>query len=56
MFHPRGAYFLYLQSNIFPTELSWQVLIKGYTGWIQILVLTNCPAISTEIGTDSLKI
>ena len=31
----------------------------GYTistGRIQILVLTNCQAISTEIGTDSLKI
>ena len=26
------------------------------TGRIQILVLTNCQAISTEIGTDSLKI
>ena len=25
-------------------------------GRIQILVLTNCQAISTEIGTDSLKI
>ena len=26
------------------------------TGRIQIRVLTNCQAISTEIGTDSLKI
>ena len=26
------------------------------TGQIQIRVLTNCQAISTEIGTDSLKI
>ena len=25
------------------------------TGRIQIRVLTNCQAISTEIGTDSLK-
>ena len=28
----------------------------SYTGRIQILVLTNCQAIGTEIGTDSLKI
>ena len=29
---------------------------EKYTGRIQIRVLTNCQAISTEIGTDSLKI
>ena len=35
-----------------------QVRISGNynTGRIQILVLINCQAISTEIGTDSLKI
>ena len=33
-----------------------QTGIARYTGRIQILVLTNCQAISTEIGTDSLKI
>ena len=30
--------------------------IGYYTGRIQIRVLTNCQEISTEIGTDSLKI
>ena len=32
------------------------VLITCYTGRIQIRVLTSCQAISTEIGTESLKI
>ena len=31
-------------------------ILNQVTGRIQILVLTNCQAISTEIGTDSLKI
>ena len=38
----------------------WAFATKDFesqdTGRIQILVLTNCQAISTEIGTDSLKI
>ena len=35
---------------------SSQCIENHTTGQIQIQVLTNCQAISTEIGTDSLKI
>ena len=34
----------------------FEMHVRSITGWIQILVLTNCQAISTEIATDSLKI
>ena len=37
-------------------SLAMYFLWSFHTGRIQIRVLTNCRAISTEIGTDSLKI
>ena len=61
--------YLYLRNNLLNFQKSKAcrehnrpvklILIKAkpvITGWIQIRVLTNCQAISTEIGTDSLKI
>ena len=41
---------------MFSPDIYFFEITPVYTGQIQILVLTNCQAISTEIGTDSLKI
>ena len=43
-------------SSIIEKAFTWDARFALTTGRIQILVLTNCQAISTEIGTDSLKI
>ena len=45
---------MWLIPLVLTTLSPWR--LSDTTGRIQILVLTNCQAISTEIGTDSLKI
>ena len=51
-----------LQLTVCTFQLKYQKQLRSVTfallstGRIQIRVLTNCQAISTEIGTDSLKI